>query len=168
MTREEKLQHLRAALHASQDGVFVVVSTETPILGEPGLSLAEVLEAEDIAARLQDLAEAGPIEIVAEPGIPDGKLRLLNHRRDQLRVGRPLLFVFDPADSTRVSRIADDFWKWATVIELDEIPKAWAFTAARGIVSRDRYAPALRPGDVLGPQGPLTAIPEILDREPNL
>lgn len=164
MTREDRLRRLRAALAAGNAGVFIIGSAQAPILGGITIRLDQALESTDIGAALCAVAGNDPIEVLAAKGISDETLRTLNHRRDQLRAGCPVLLVFDPSDSTRVSRIADDLWKWATVIELDQPVKTWEYTAATGVIEMDRYAPALRPGHVVGPREKLHAPPKAPDR----
>lgn len=165
MTREDRLQRLLAALAApGNDGVFVIGSERSPVLGETVIALDRVLRATDICAELRSQPGNGPVEVLATKGVSDDALRSLNHRRDQLKAGRPVLLVFDPSDCARLSRIADDLWKWASVIELDQPLKTWEYTAATGSVGMDRYAPALRPGDVIGPREKLRAPPEVADQ----
>lgn len=163
MTREERLQRLRVELRAGNVGVFLIVSARTPIFGGTSLSLDRWLDSTDVGAQLRAASGNEPVEVLAAKGVSDDALRSLNHRRDQLRVGRPVLLVFDPSDCARVSRIADDLWKWATVVELDQPVKSWEHTAAHGVIAADRYAPALRPSDVVGPGEPLTASAEDSD-----
>ena len=160
MTREQGLARLRLELETGNDGVFVVVSEQAPILGGTSIPLDRLLDPPAIGDHLRAPPGEGPIEVVAAKGVTDEMLRSLNHRRDQLRVGRAVLLVFDPADCARVSRVADDLWKWATVVELDRPTTSWAHTKATGEIDPDRYAPALRPDDVVGPKGRLMAHPE--------
>lgn len=163
MTREEQLQRLRRELKVGNEGVFVIGSDRAPILGGPSIPLERWLASTDIGAQLLAAEGNEPVEVLAIKGVSNDLLRSLNHRRDQLRVGRPVLLVFDSSDSARVSRIADDLWKWATVVELDQPLKTWEYTAAQGAIDSDRYAPELRCGAVVGPQEPLTAPPEDSD-----
>lgn len=160
MTREERLERLWMELKLAKGGVFVVVSARSPVLDGTMIQLNRLLNTTDIGSHLKALPGQDPIEVSANERVTDEMLLSLNHRRDQLQIGRAILFVFDPSDSARISRIADDLWKWATLVELDRADKTWEHTAARGVVGSDRYAPALRPSDVVGPQGPLTAPPE--------
>jgi hypothetical protein len=160
VTRDQRLERLRMELKLANDGVFVVLSDRSPVLDGTTIPLDRLLDTTDIGSHLNALPGQGPIEVSANEGVTDEMLRSLNHRRDQLQIGRPILLVFDPSDSARISRIADDLWKWATLVELDRADKTWEHTAARGVVDSDRYAPALQPSDVVGPKGPLTAPPE--------
>ncbi len=157
MKREDRLQQLHAALAAGNDGVFIIASDRASVVNETTIPLDRLLDSTDIRAQLRGMPGNGPVEVLAIKGVSDEALRSLNHRRDQLLVGRALLLVFDPSDSARVSRVADDLWKWATVVELDQPPKSWDYTAARGVIDPDRYAPALRPSDVVGPREKLRA-----------
>jgi hypothetical protein len=157
VTREQRLERLRVELKAGNDGVFVIVSEQTPILGDTSIALDGLLDAPNIGDQLRAVSGEDPIEVPAAKGVTDEMLRSLNHRRDQLRIDRAVLLVFDPGDCARVSRVADDLWKWATVVELDRPVISWKHTIARGVIDSDRYAPALRPADVVGPKEPLKA-----------
>ena len=102
MTRESELLRLRAALRAGNDGVFVVVSDEDSVesvLGHESIPLDHLLATHDIGNRLMAVPGSGPIEISAPKGVTDQLLRSLNHSRDQLRIGRAVLLVFDPSDA---------------------------------------------------------------------
>ena len=157
MSREQRLARLNAELKAGNDGVFVVVSEQAPILGGTSIALDHLLATPEIGTQLRAVSGEGPIEVLATKGITDDRLRSLNHRRDQLRTARAVILVFDPSDCARVSRVADDLWKWATVVELDRPMSSWEHRTATGVVDPDRYAPAIRPADVDGPKQPLTA-----------
>lgn len=160
MTRDDRLNRLRIQLNARNDGVFVVMSRHRPVLETDSIPLHDLLRAPSISSWILSRAGTGPVEIGAPVGVDDQSLRMLNHRRDQLRVGRALLLVFDPEDVVRLSRIADDLWKWATVIELDRTDPKEKTTLVRGEIEQGRYAPALRSDDVVGPQGRLIDEPE--------
>jgi hypothetical protein len=157
LNRQAKLARLRMELAVGNRGVFIVTSAQTPVLDGPTLALGELLAQPRLADQLRAHPGTGPIEVVADKGVDDQLLSSLNHRRDQLRVDRALLLVFDPADSARVSRVADDLWKWATLVELDRVSPTWAHVEVHGEVASDRYAPALDPAAVTGPSQAPTA-----------